>query len=60
MCGWSRKLVALAAIVLLFGCAKREPVAGASVRILRVSQRNEPADLDPEAPFCSSYPLFHL
>lgn len=47
MCGWSRKLIALAVVVLLLGCAKREPVASPSEKILRISQRNEPADLDP-------------
>src|SRR5471030_383226 len=48
MSGWSRKLVALAAFVLLVsGCAKHDSAANASAQILRVSQRNEPADLDP-------------
>jgi oligopeptide transport system substrate-binding protein len=49
MSGWNRKLIALAALVVLFtSCAKREPAAmSATARVLRVSQRNEAADLDP-------------
>ena len=40
---------ALATLLLFAGCAKREPATAASApaQILRVSQRNEPADLDP-------------
>jgi len=34
------------ALLALLGCARREP-AVASAQILRLSQRNEPADLDP-------------
>ena len=47
MSGWSRKLIALLALAAVAGCAKREPAASASAQVLRVSQRNEPADLDP-------------
>jgi len=40
----------LAALALLAGCSRQEPAASAlppSQHILRISQRNEPADLDP-------------
>jgi len=47
MSGWSRNLSALAALLALIGCTKHEPAGAASAQILRVSQRNEPADLDP-------------
>lgn len=53
MSGWrssrsSNALLVLWALLgLLAGCAKREPVAD-SPHILRVSQRNEPATLDPQ------------
>jgi oligopeptide transport system substrate-binding protein len=47
MCGWKIKLLAIVALVLACGCARKEPVAPAFAQILRVSQRNEPADLDP-------------
>jgi oligopeptide transport system substrate-binding protein len=44
MSGWSRKLFALVALLALAACSRREPAAA---QVLRVSQRNEPADLDP-------------
>ena len=34
-------------VALYEGCAKREPTAGVPPQVLRVSQRNEPSDLDP-------------
>jgi oligopeptide transport system substrate-binding protein len=37
----------LALLPLLAGCAKSAPPAAGSTQILRISQRNEPADLDP-------------
>jgi oligopeptide transport system substrate-binding protein len=40
-------LLACAALALLAGCAKPEEPGSARTRILRISQRNEPADLDP-------------
>ena len=44
MSGWRNNLGLLAAFTLLAGCAKHPtPIAS----ILRISQRNEPADLDP-------------
>lgn len=47
MSGWNRKLLSwlLAGALLLGGCAKSKPESAASV--LRISQRNEPGDLDP-------------
>jgi oligopeptide transport system substrate-binding protein len=43
-----RPLALLLTLVALAGCAKPEPaVASAPRRVLRLSQRNEPADLDP-------------
>lgn len=49
MSGWSHKLIALVALGAAAGCAKTEPAAAmsATARVLRVSQRNEAADLDP-------------
>jgi len=47
MSGWSRSFSALVALLAVAGCAKHEPAANASAQVLRVSQRNEPADLDP-------------
>ncbi|HKB56480.1 MAG TPA: peptide ABC transporter substrate-binding protein [Lacunisphaera sp.] len=48
MSGWKIKhfLFIGVSILTLSGCAKREPAAGGS-QVLRVSQRNEPATLDP-------------
>ncbi len=44
----ARKLIiVVAATLALAGCAKREPAPPAPAQVLRVSQRNEPADLDP-------------
>ncbi len=44
--GWP--ILLLFSLIALTGCAKRETAAAsAPTRILRVSQRNEPADLDP-------------
>ena len=37
----------LAALALLAGCAKPAAPAPAQPQVLRLSQRNEPADLDP-------------
>ncbi len=53
MSGWSSSRSAYALLVLwallglCTGCAKREPAAD-SPHILRISQRNEPATLDPQ------------
>ena len=52
MSGWKNKrritaTLACAVLSLLAGCTKSEPPVGASAQILRISQRNEPADLDP-------------
>lgn len=50
MCGWSRRsvlwpLLVVALTALLGGCAKPKPESAAQV--LRLSQRNEPSNLDP-------------
>jgi oligopeptide transport system substrate-binding protein len=34
-------------LALLAGCARPHPLQDTNVRVLRISQRNEPADLDP-------------
>ncbi len=56
MFGWSRSAppkslvilsgIALAALILASGCSRNKS-AGAPAQILRISQRNEPSDLDP-------------
>jgi oligopeptide transport system substrate-binding protein len=47
MCGWKSSRLLLAVIALAAGCARREPPAASPAQVLRLSQRNEPADLDP-------------
>ncbi len=50
---WPRRrlvvaLLGIAALALLAGCPRqREPGDDTAGRVLRISQRNEPADLDP-------------
>ena len=43
-----RLLLIALALLALTGCSKSEPPAAAPTQILRISQRNEPADLDPQ------------
>lgn len=48
MSGWKSKFICLAlALGVLAGCARRDTANAAPVNVLRVSQRNEPTDLDP-------------
>lgn len=50
MSGWGNKSCGLlAALLLLAGCGQRDAVSppSDSAQVLRLSQRNEPADLDP-------------
>src|SRR4051812_30984918 len=42
-----RSLVALVGLALLSSCRREETAGKSAPQILRISQRNEPADLDP-------------
>jgi oligopeptide transport system substrate-binding protein len=58
MCGWNRSaasgrvrsaslLLLLATLLVFPGCSKNHEPATSAARVLRISQRNEPSDLDP-------------
>jgi oligopeptide transport system substrate-binding protein len=48
MSGSKNKLLGvIAAVVAFAGCTRQEPPHSAPTQILRISQRNEPSDLDP-------------